>query len=60
MIIFFNQNKNQSLTPAQLDLILPTDVVILPWNIAPEIKQLINKVSPNARVWVAQPDLKQI
>ena len=48
------------ISPAQLDLISPTDVVILPWNIAPEIKELISKVSPKARVWVAQPDLKQI
>lgn len=48
------------LSPAQLDLISPTDVVILPWNISTEIKQLIGHVCPNAKIWVAQPELKSI
>jgi hypothetical protein len=38
----------------------PTDVLILPWNIASEITERIRKLAPNVRIWVAQPKLCQI
>ena len=48
------------LSPNQLASADPTDVLILPWNIAPELAKLISKLTPNARIWVAQPALRQI
>ena len=48
------------LPPAQLAKADPTDVVILPWNIADELASNISKLAPKARIWVAQPQLKQL
>lgn len=48
------------LAPEQLNHRNPTDIIILPWNIAGEIKNRIKTLAPNARIWVAQPELKQI
>jgi hypothetical protein len=38
----------------------PTDVLILPWNIAPEITQKIRQINPKVRIWVAQPEMRQL
>lgn len=48
------------LSPEQLASGNPTDVLILPWNIAPELATLIKNLSPNARIWVAQPTMRQL
>lgn len=48
------------LSPDQLSSANPTDVLILPWNIAPELATLIKKLTPNARIWVAQPTMRQL
>lgn len=48
------------LSPEQLNSANPTDVLILPWNIAPELSKLIRKLAPNSRVWVAQPSMHQL
>lgn len=48
------------LPPAALGEASPTDVLILPWNIASEISQRIRKVLPDVRIWVAQPELRQL
>jgi hypothetical protein len=48
------------IAPCQLGLADPSDVLILPWNIAPEIQDLIKNITPRARVWVAQPKLMQL
>lgn len=48
------------LPPEQLASANPTDVLILPWNIAPELFQRIRKLAPDARIWVAQPDMQQL
>jgi hypothetical protein len=48
------------LSPDQLASANPTDVLILPWNIAPELATLIKNLTPNARIWVAQPIIRQL
>ncbi len=46
--------------PEQLASGKPSDVLILPWNIAPELAQRIKKLTPSARIWVAQPMMRQL
>lgn len=48
------------LSPNKLGSANPTDVLILPWNIAPELAKLISKLTPSARIWVAQPAMRQL
>ncbi len=48
------------LDTVELNRCHPSDVWILPWNLADEIKVRINHLAPNARIWIAQPNLKQI
>jgi hypothetical protein len=48
------------LPPEKLALADPTDVLILPWNIAPELAQRIREFAPDARIWVAQPNMQQL
>jgi hypothetical protein len=36
----------------------PTDILILPWNIAPELALRAKKMLPAVRVWIAQPQMK--
>jgi hypothetical protein len=48
------------LAPEQLDSENPTDVLILPWNIASELTQRIKSLAPDARIWIAQPSMKQL
>lgn len=46
--------------PEHLALVKPTDVLILPWNIAPELAERVRSVTPEARIWVAQPSIQQL
>jgi hypothetical protein len=48
------------LPPEKLASANPTDVLILPWNIAPELAQRIRGLAPAARIWVAQPHMQQL
>ncbi|WP_318286006.1 class I SAM-dependent methyltransferase [Limnospira fusiformis] len=48
------------LAPEQLASGNPTDVLILPWNIASELSERIRTLAPKARIWVAQPELHQL
>ena len=48
------------LASEQLALANPTHVLILPWNIAPEIAKRIRELTPSARIWVAQPKMRQL
>ncbi len=48
------------IAPEQLGLCNPTDVLILPWNLATEISKNIRRMLPNARIWIAQPKLLNI
>ncbi|MBS0617797.1 MAG: class I SAM-dependent methyltransferase [Spirochaetes bacterium] len=48
------------LAPEQLASAQPTDVLILPWNIAPELAERIRLLAPNARIWIAQPAMRQL
>ena len=48
------------LRPDQLSSLNPTDVLILPWNIAQELAFQIKKITPDARIWVAQPTLREL
>jgi len=48
------------LAPEQLNSVNPTDVLILPWNIAEELAEKIRSLSPDARIWIAQPSMKQL
>lgn len=47
-------------SPDSLGEANPTDVLILPWNIASEIAAKVRERVPNARIWVAQPRLMQL
>jgi hypothetical protein len=48
------------LHPEQLNSAKPTDVLILPWNIAPEIAERIRLITKEARIWVAHPKIRQL
>lgn len=48
------------LSPEKLASANPTDVLILPWNIAPELAQRIRELAPDVRIWVAQPYMQQL
>jgi hypothetical protein len=48
------------LAPDQLNSANPTDVLILPWNISIELAEQIRILAPGARIWVAQPSMRQI
>lgn len=48
------------LAPDQLGLANPSDVLILPWNIAEEIASRVRRLTPNARIWVAQPCMRAL
>ena len=48
------------LAPNQLASCNPSDVLILPWNIADELANNIRELAPAARIWVAQPKMRQI
>jgi hypothetical protein len=48
------------IAPGSLADANPTDVLILPWNIADEIAETIRQVVPKARIWVAQPIMREI
>jgi hypothetical protein len=38
----------------------PSDVLVLPWNIAPEIAEIVDRLTPDARSWVAVPAMATI
>ena len=38
----------------------PTDVLVLPWNIADEITPLVHNLLPRARVWIAVPEPRRL
>jgi len=48
------------LAPEQLASASPTDVLILPWNIATELAERIRVLAPNARIWVPHPMMRQL
>jgi hypothetical protein len=48
------------LAPEQLASGNPSDILILPWNIASEISDRIRKLAPKARIWVAQPEVRRL
>lgn len=48
------------LSPDKLNSINPTDVLILPWNIAEELALKIEALAPGARIWVAQPSMTKL
>lgn len=48
------------LAPEKLGSANPSDVLILPWNIAPELAQRIRELTPYARIWIAQPVMRQL
>lgn len=53
-------SKVPVLSPEELNSQSPTDVLILPWNIAEEIAMNVKKLAPNAKTWIAQPSMKEI
>jgi len=48
------------LAPEQLASANPSDVLILPWNIAQELAEMVRLMVPKARIWVAQPKMNQL
>ena len=48
------------ISPDRLNEGYPSDVLILPWNISTELVPLIKDLAPQARIWVAQPTLKEL
>lgn len=48
------------LPPDELGSANPSDVLILPWNIASELAERIRSLAPKARIWVAQPQMRQL
>ena len=49
------------LAPKKIADLVPTDIVIFPWNIKSElVKQIRNEFSPNVRIWQAVPELRDL
>ncbi len=46
--------------PTELPATGASDVLVLPWNIAAEIVPLVGELLPEARVWVAVPELRRL
>ena len=46
--------------PAELSSARPTEVLVLPWNIAPEILPIVHGLCPLARQWVAVPAMTEL
>jgi hypothetical protein len=46
--------------PQELRGLAPDDVLILPWNIAAELRPLIAELAPRARSWTAVPDMREV
>ena len=38
----------------------PENIIIFPWNIADEIAEQISRFIPDAKIWVAIPEIKRI
>jgi hypothetical protein len=57
---FLPGSQVQVLAPEQLNSANPTDVLILPWNIAEELAEKTRSLAPEARIWIAQPSVKQL
>jgi hypothetical protein len=57
---FLPGSNIQVITPSALAEVKPTDILILPWNIAYEIKQTVLDKVPEVKVWVAQPNMNQL
>jgi hypothetical protein len=47
-------------SPETLRVSMPSNIVILPWNIKEELYKSAKSFSPNSKIWVAQPFLQQI
>jgi hypothetical protein len=48
------------LAPAVLTELAPSDVLVLPWNLASEIRPLVAALAPDARCWTAVPAMAPI
>ena len=48
------------LAPEMLNSLNPTDVLILPWNIAEELSVKIKTLAPDSNIWIAQPSMKKL
>ena len=46
--------------PTELTGASPSDVLILPWNIAPELATNVATLAPGARCWVAVPTMTEV
>ena len=46
--------------PSSLSGADPTDVLILPWNIAPEISPIVQELCPSSRQWIAVPGMTEL
>jgi hypothetical protein len=57
---FLPGSQIEVVSPGELGIAKPTDVLIMPWNIADEIAQQISRILPSSRIWIAQPSIQQI
>lgn len=48
------------LAPEILKTTIPLNILILPWNLKQELYFLAKSLSPNSKIWVAQPHLHQV
>lgn len=46
------------IVPTELPALQPTDVLVLPWNLADEIVPIVARLSPAARCWTAVPEMQ--
>ena len=47
-------------SPESLADVTVDDVLILPWNIAPEIRRLVEQLAPDASCWTAVPVMREL
>lgn len=53
-------SKIPVIPPSHLTKVNPTDILILPWNLAEEISKTIKTKLPKVKVWIAQPTIKEL
>ena len=59
-VMAIRRGKEWQIDPDGDDMLLPDDVLILPWNIAPEIRGLVAGLVPDASCWIAIPEMREL
>ena len=57
---FLPGSKIPILDPEELAELVPSDLLILPWNISKEVTEIARQASPNTACWIAVPTMTRV